>query len=110
MNADIIKRIVRAIADGSQDDLERLAQKVVEAERKSGHNRLANQLETILKQPRRKKASARPTTDSDRSLKELPLCLTKPVYDQDLRLVGSRLLGQCRAIIDYDQQQTTLSS
>ena len=73
MNADIIKRLVRAIADGSQDDLERLAQKVVEAERKSGHNRLANQLETILKQPRRKKASARPTTDSDRSLKELPL-------------------------------------
>ncbi len=37
-------------------------------------------------------------------------CLTKPVYDQDLRLVGSRLLRQCRAIIDYDQQQTTLSS
>ena len=73
MNADIIKRIVRAIADGSQDDLERLAQKVVEAERKSGHSRLADQLETILKQPRRKKASARPTTDSDRSVKELPL-------------------------------------
>ncbi len=73
MNADIIKRIVRAIADGSQNDLERLAQKVVEAERKSGHVRLADQLDTILKQPRRKKAPARPTTDSDRSLKELPL-------------------------------------
>ncbi len=73
MNADIIKRIVRAIADGSQNDLERLAYKVVEAERKSGHARLADQLETILNQPRPKKRAMRPTTDSDRSLKELPL-------------------------------------
>ena len=73
MNADFIKRIVRAIADGSQDDLERLAQKVVNAERQSGHTRLADQLESILKQSRPKKANARPTTDSDRSLKELPL-------------------------------------
>lgn len=73
MNADIIKRIVRAIADGSQSDLERLAHKVVESERKSGHARLADQLETILNQPRPNKAVARRTTDSDRSLKELPL-------------------------------------
>lgn len=73
MNADIIKRILRAIADGSQADLERLAHKVVETERKSGHTRLADQLETILSQPRRTKGAARPTTDSDRSLKELPL-------------------------------------
>ena len=73
MNADIIKRIMRAIADGSQDDLERLAQKVVDAERKSGHTRLADQLDTILKQSRPKKANARSTTDSERGLKELPL-------------------------------------
>ena len=73
MNADIIKRIVRAIADGSQADLERLAHKVVEAERKRGHTRLAEQLETILNQPRPNKRSARSTTDSDRSFKELPL-------------------------------------
>ncbi|MBX7165938.1 MAG: ATP-binding protein [Pirellulales bacterium] len=73
MNADIIKRIVRAIADGSQSDLERLALKVVESERKSGHTRLADQLETILRQPRAKKGAVRSTTDSERSLKELPL-------------------------------------
>ncbi|MEQ8786648.1 MAG: AAA family ATPase [Pirellulaceae bacterium] len=73
MNADIIKRIVRAIANGSQRDLERLAHKVVESERKSGHMRLADQLETILSQPRPKKSAARPSTDSERSLKELPL-------------------------------------
>ncbi len=73
MNADIIKRIVRAIADGSQRDLERLAHKVVESERKSGHSRLADQLETILTQPCPKKSAARPKTDNERSLKELPL-------------------------------------
>jgi len=35
-------------------------------------------------------------------------CLSNPVYDQDLRLIGSRLLRQYRAIVDYDQQETTL--
>ena len=49
MNADILKRVVRAIADGSQSDLDRLAGKIVEAERKTGHVRLAEQLEAILK-------------------------------------------------------------
>ena len=73
MNAEILKRLVRAIADGSQDDLERLAQKVVEAERHSGHSRLADQLETILTKPRSRKRSGAPTVDSDRTLKELPL-------------------------------------
>lgn len=73
MNADIIKRIVRAIAEGSQSDLERLVHKVVESERSSGHARLADQLETILNQRRPNKAAARRTTDSDRSLTELPL-------------------------------------
>ena len=48
MNANILKRIVRAIADGSQSDLERLAQTVVEAERRLGHAKLAEQLTAIL--------------------------------------------------------------
>ena len=43
MNADILKRIVRAIASGSQDDLTRLAHTVVEAERRTGHAKLAEQ-------------------------------------------------------------------
>lgn len=73
MNADIIKRIVRAIADGSQSDLERLARKVAEAERKQGHARLADQLQEILDKPRPKKAGTQTITDSDRGLKELPL-------------------------------------
>lgn len=74
MNADILKRVVRAIADGSQSDLDRLAGKIVEAERKTGHIRLAAQLEAILKQPKAKRPPVSPTlSDIDRTLKELPL-------------------------------------
>jgi SpoVK/Ycf46/Vps4 family AAA+-type ATPase len=74
MNADILKRVVRAIADGSQPDLDRLASKIVEAERKTGHVRLADQLDAILKQPKSKRpASTASTPDIDRTLKELPL-------------------------------------
>ena len=45
MNVDILKRIVGAIADGSQGDLDSLARKVVGAERESGHGRLADELD-----------------------------------------------------------------
>jgi len=74
MNADILKRVVRAIADGSLSDLDRLAPKIVEAERKSGHVRLAEQLEAILKQPKTRRAPSlpAPSTDIQRTLKELP--------------------------------------
>lgn len=74
MNADLLKRLVRAIADGSQDDLNRLAHKVVDSERQSGHARLADDLDAILKKPRKKTSNGHtPATDSDRSIRELPL-------------------------------------
>lgn len=74
MNADILKRVVRAIAVGSQSDLDRLASKIVESERNTGHVRLAAQLEAILKQPRPKKSASAPALpDIDRTLKGLPL-------------------------------------
>ncbi len=74
MNADILKRVIRAIADGSQSDLDRLAGRIVEAERKTGHVRLAAQLEAILRQPKPKQPSTKPAiAEIDRSLKELPL-------------------------------------
>jgi SpoVK/Ycf46/Vps4 family AAA+-type ATPase len=74
MNADILKRVVRAIADGSQTDLDRLAGKIVEAERKTGHVRLAEQLDAILKQPKAKRPAVRSSASViDRTLKELPL-------------------------------------
>lgn len=73
MNADILKRVVRAIADGSQDDLQRLADKIIEAERRTGHARLADQLEAILKQARIQTNDRRATGDVSRKLTELPL-------------------------------------
>lgn len=73
MNADMLKRVVRAIADGSQGDLERLADKIVEQEKKSGHTRLAQQLEAILARERQGRKSGSHSTDTDRGLKELPL-------------------------------------
>jgi SpoVK/Ycf46/Vps4 family AAA+-type ATPase len=72
MNADMIKRVVRAIAEGSSDDLERLAYKIVETEKRLGHGKLAEQLETILR--RRRSSRKKPTQPTDiGSLKELPL-------------------------------------
>lgn len=72
MNADILKRMVRAIADGSQSDLERIARRVVDTERKSGHARLATQLEQILNKPKPKRNGSGGTAESDRGLSELP--------------------------------------
>ncbi|MGV2340084.1 MAG UNVERIFIED_CONTAM: hypothetical protein LVR18_40860 [Planctomycetaceae bacterium] len=69
MNADILKRIVRAIADGSQSDLERLAQTVVESERQVGHIKLADQLAAILARPRPSKSAA---NENRKALAELP--------------------------------------
>jgi SpoVK/Ycf46/Vps4 family AAA+-type ATPase len=69
MNADILKRIVRAIADGSKDDLERLARTVVDSERKVGHTKLADQLAAILARPRQ---AMKPTNETRRTLAELP--------------------------------------
>lgn len=72
MNANILKRVVRAIATGSQSDLDRLAGKIVETERRTGHTKLADELESILRQPR-PRANGQRAFDGDRSLKELPL-------------------------------------
>jgi SpoVK/Ycf46/Vps4 family AAA+-type ATPase len=68
-----LKRVVRAIADGSQGDLDRLAGKIVEAERRLGHRKLADQLEAILKQPRSRGNGHPPAAMAERTLHELPL-------------------------------------
>jgi SpoVK/Ycf46/Vps4 family AAA+-type ATPase len=73
VTADILKRVVRAIADGSQDDLYRLASKIVDSERRTGHQKLADELETILKRPRRRVHHLSNGVNAGRSLKELPL-------------------------------------
>lgn len=73
MNAHILKRVIRAIADGSQDDLDRLISQIVDNERRTGHKKLADQLEIILKQPRPIGNGHRPTAGGDRKLTELPI-------------------------------------
>lgn len=73
MNAEMIKRVVRAIADRSQPDLDRLASKLVETERRTGHVKLADQLEAILKSPRPRIETKKQATDVARRLTELPV-------------------------------------
>ncbi len=75
MNAELLKRLVRAIADGSQVDLDRLAHKVVEEEREKGHARLAEDLQSILKKARKPSQSngQPPRVDSERTIRELPI-------------------------------------
>lgn len=73
MNSDILKRVVRAIADGSQNDLDRLADKIVDAERRIGHTKLADQLEGVLKQRQPRVNGRSPKTVTGRSLHELPI-------------------------------------
>ena len=73
MKAEMLKRLVRAIAKGSQDDLDRLADLIVESERKSGHTRLAGELESILDDKSKKKRLSRAGIDSDRTIRELPI-------------------------------------
>jgi len=73
MNSDIMKRVVRAIASGSQGDLDRLADKIVESERRIGHKKLADQLDAILKQPRPRRNGHSSAAVAERSLIELPV-------------------------------------
>src|SRR5258706_10053218 len=73
MNADILKRVVRAIADGSQSDLHRLVDKIVDSERRTGHGKLAAQLEAIRKRPKSQPLVTPSMTNVERTLKELPL-------------------------------------
>jgi SpoVK/Ycf46/Vps4 family AAA+-type ATPase len=73
MNAEILKRVVRAIASGSHNDLGRLAIKIIDDERRTGHNKLADQLESILKQKPSVKNGIAPSGEVDRSLRELPI-------------------------------------
>ena len=75
MKADILKRVIRAIADGSRDDLERLANKIVQDERRTGHEKLADQLESILRLQKARKTDypTAPRTTSENRMRDLPV-------------------------------------
>jgi SpoVK/Ycf46/Vps4 family AAA+-type ATPase len=71
MDADIIKRVVRAIAERSQGDLDRLANRIVDGERRVGHKKLADQLDALLKQ-------TQPRTNGGNALATMPERATAP--------------------------------
>lgn len=48
MKAQLLKRLIRAIAEGSQRDLDELVHQVIESEKQTGHTKLAAQLEGIV--------------------------------------------------------------
>jgi SpoVK/Ycf46/Vps4 family AAA+-type ATPase len=75
LKADTLKRVIRAIADGSPDDLERLAAKIVHDERRTGHEKLADQLESILRIQKARKTDypATPRATSDNRMRDLPV-------------------------------------
>jgi SpoVK/Ycf46/Vps4 family AAA+-type ATPase len=75
LKADTLKRVIRAIADASQHDLERLAAKIVHDERRTGHEKLANQLESILRlqKPRKIDYLATPRTAGENRMRDLPV-------------------------------------
>lgn len=72
MNAEMLKRVVRAIAEGSQGDLDTLAHTIIKSERQIGHARLANQLESILTRARTSFARSPASTKNSAKLQELP--------------------------------------
>jgi hypothetical protein len=71
MTADLLKRLIRAIAEGSHPDLDSLALKIIEAERNSGHKILAESLTGLFKQAKRVRSGN--SLGSGRELTGLPL-------------------------------------
>jgi SpoVK/Ycf46/Vps4 family AAA+-type ATPase len=73
MKAEMLKRLIRAIAVGSQPDLDQLAKRIVSSERQSGHEHLASELDGILQQSRKRRTTPKSGIDSDRVIRELPI-------------------------------------
>lgn len=71
MNAETLKRLIRAISDGSRADLDRLARKIILGKREAGQTRLADELEAVLNQP--SETRPEPGSDAPRGFRELPV-------------------------------------
>jgi SpoVK/Ycf46/Vps4 family AAA+-type ATPase len=85
LNAALLKRLIRAIANGSQTDLDLLAEKIIKAQSKIGHTRLAAELESIWKQHKPKQPSVQPSAPViNQTLKKLP---ASPQYGETLTML-----------------------
>jgi len=71
MNAETLKRLIRAISDGSRDDLDRLARKIIQGKRDAGQSRLADELDAVLNQAR--EGRPEPGPDAPRGFRDLPV-------------------------------------
>ena len=71
MNAETLKRLIRAISDGSRADLDRLARKIILGKRAAGQTRLADELEAVLNQSGENRSESAP--DAPRGFRELPV-------------------------------------
>lgn len=72
MNAETLKRLFRAISDGSGDDLRRLAERIIQGKREAGQTRLADELAALLNQ------SVDSQADSEREQERRPEGRTEP--------------------------------
>lgn len=73
MKADLLRQLMRAIAAGSSQDVDRLAEKVVEAERELGHTLLAGELDRILARSKKRDTKRPSAIEGDQTLRELPV-------------------------------------
>lgn len=88
MNATLLKRLFKAVNEGSIESLTKLALTIVDDERGKGHVALARQLDDILRTPRMLKELPK---DEQKSMRALPLSrryqepLTSPFSSENLR-------------------------
>jgi ATP-dependent 26S proteasome regulatory subunit len=80
MNATLLKRCVRALAEESSRDLSVLCESVIREEKQKGHNVLAGQLERTLVDARARRLSAE--NNPPRHLSSLPTSLLKESIEQ----------------------------
>lgn len=76
MNSQTLRKLIRAIASRSNDDLDRIAFQIVRDEKRVGHNRLAEELDNIIRKQASSDEDASKTTTEDSlksgELTELP--------------------------------------
>jgi SpoVK/Ycf46/Vps4 family AAA+-type ATPase len=72
MNASLMKRLFRAVSNGDQHDLYKIAQLIIEDEEKKGHHQLADDLKKTLK-PLEEKRSDNVFPMPNHALKALPM-------------------------------------
>lgn len=75
MNAEILKRLFRAVSEGSDKSILNVCGVIVKDARKKNHGKLADELELILEEAKKRENNVVEfkSTGSDRSFKTLPL-------------------------------------